>query len=68
MEESKKVNMFAEIAKRLSQSFKSTSDNPPQLRASVLEARARDMSRLGYEMTEASLHILCEFDKSSVAA
>lgn len=58
-----KKSQFAEMAKMLYASFVPREVKPPQIRASCLEFYARRMSERGYEMTENTLQILCEYLK-----
>ena len=58
-----KKDVFAEMAKRLAESFIPKDEQPPQIKASTLEFYARKMAERGYEMTEMSLQILCEYLK-----
>lgn len=59
----KKDKIFADIAKRVASSFMPKEAPVVQIRASTLEFYAKKMSEQGYEMSEASLQILCEYLK-----
>ena len=58
-----KKDAFAEMVKKLAESFVPAEIKPPQVKESVLECYGRKMSELGYEMTKTSLQILCEYLK-----
>lgn len=58
-----KKDAFAEMVKKLAESFVPTEVKPPQLKESVVEFYGKKMSGLGYEMNKTSLQILCEYLK-----
>lgn len=58
-----KKDAFADMVKKLAESFVSAEVKPPQVKESVLEFYAMKMVGLGYEMSRTSLQILCEYLK-----
>ena len=58
-----KNKVLAEIVKKVAASFMPREVKPVQIRASTLEFYAKKMAEQGYEMSEASLQILCEYLK-----
>lgn len=58
-----KKDAFADMVKKLAESFVPAEVKPPQVKESVLEFYAMKMVGLGYEMSKMSLQILCEYLK-----
>ena len=58
-----KKDAFADMVKKLAESFVPAEVKPPQVKESVLEFYAMKMAGLGYEMSKTSLQILCEYLK-----